>query len=315
MKSCVVTTKTLFLAGTLLCQSYAVNADYISQNKLASLSPDTPTLHWAGCGITRKAFMSELASAYKRDRGIDILLDGGGATKGIRDTAAGIIPIGGSCRLPLSDAMAIRFHPKERNIQTIPIAWDALVVIVHKDNPVDSISIKQLRDLLTGHITNWKQLGGSDATISLQTRKGKISGVGHTLRFLLFGNPNQDFTPTATQNKSSGPLELTVETQRNAIAVTGVSSARKRNVKILKLAGIEPSYDNLKSSRYLLYRPLYLVIRKDNLDPMVHDFIQYATGPKGAQVLRSVKTLPYRDAPYLVIRQLQGQRRALNGGL
>ena len=48
------------------------------------------TLHWAGCGITRKAFMSELAAAYERRTGVTIEVGGGGATKGIRDTAKGV---------------------------------------------------------------------------------------------------------------------------------------------------------------------------------------------------------------------------------
>ncbi|MEJ2397563.1 MAG: hypothetical protein P8Z67_04740 [Gammaproteobacteria bacterium] len=76
---------------------------------LALLLPPQPalaatakhTLAWAGCGITKKAFMSQLASAYQKKTGIKIVLHGGGATRGIRDTMAGRVDMGGSCRMTL----------------------------------------------------------------------------------------------------------------------------------------------------------------------------------------------------------------------
>lgn len=67
------------------------------------------SLVWAGCGITKKAFMAELAKAYQKKTAIKVILNGGGATKGIRDAAHGKIDIGGACR-PTIDS-----HPEERN--------------------------------------------------------------------------------------------------------------------------------------------------------------------------------------------------------
>ena len=59
------------------------------------------TLQWAGCGITKKAFMAELGKAYEKKTGIKVKLSGGGATKGIRNAAKGAIHIGGACRVSL----------------------------------------------------------------------------------------------------------------------------------------------------------------------------------------------------------------------
>ena len=55
-------------------------------------------LTWTGCGITKKAFMKELSDAYQKKTGIQVTIQGGGATKGIRETSAGNSHLGGSCR-------------------------------------------------------------------------------------------------------------------------------------------------------------------------------------------------------------------------
>ena len=98
------------------------------------------SLLWGGCGITKKAFMAELAKAYEKKTGIKVNLQGGGATKGIRQANGGQIDIGGACRAKMSDAV------EERNAYQVPVAWDALVVIVHPDNPVDSITFEKITE-------------------------------------------------------------------------------------------------------------------------------------------------------------------------
>jgi phosphate transport system substrate-binding protein len=62
-----------------------------------ALAADEPLI-WAGCGITKKAFMAELAKAYEQDTGIKINLEGGGAAKGIRRTGAQTADLGRVCR-------------------------------------------------------------------------------------------------------------------------------------------------------------------------------------------------------------------------
>ncbi|MDH5182964.1 MAG: phosphate ABC transporter substrate-binding protein [Gammaproteobacteria bacterium] len=266
-------------------------------------------LQWVGCGITKKAFMSELAAAYEKKTGIKIVLQGGGATKGIRDTALGKSDLGGACRVALEN------HKEEIQVTQIPVAWDALVVIANKNNPVENIGLHQLRQLYLGKLTNWKQLGGHEGKIELYVRKGKLSGVGRTLRELVFADYDQEFSKNARVVRSSGPLEKAVEDNLSAIGVTGVSSAKKRNVKILKLAGKEPSYDNIKSGEYLLYRPLYLVINRSTADKRIKDFVRYAQSREGKEVIRKAGVVPYTDAIGLVMKQVEQLRRANEAGL
>jgi len=265
-------------------------------------------INWAGCGITKKAFMQELAIEYEKRTGTKVNLAGGGATKGIRKAAAGEIDIGGACRTSLAD------HPEERGAHQIPVAWDALVVIVNKANPVSNITFQQLQQLYRGEITNWKQLGGSDAPIELYVRRGKLSGVGRTLRELVFHNFDQDFK-AAYVVKSSGPLEKGIVKNANGIGVTGISSAKRRDVKILQLDGHAPTYENIKTGNYVLYRPLYLVTRLGARNTPGRDFIRFAVSREGQEIIRRQGTVPYAEAMALVMKQLDQYEEALEKGL
>lgn len=266
------------------------------------------TLQWAGCGISKKAFMAELAKAYTKKTGINVKLSGGGATKGIRNAAKGNIHIGGACRVSLER------HAEERDAFQIPVAWDALVAFVHKDNPVDNITFAQLNKVYLGEITNWKQLGGKNAPIELYVRRGKMSGVGRTLRELVFANYNQEFKATYVV-KSSGPVEKGVVKNINGFGVSGISSAKKRKLKLLKLDGKAPNYENIKNGSYALYRPLYLVIKRGNKTPLVRDFIKYAVSDEGQAIIRAQGTVPYTEALHLVMKQLDQYERANTEGL
>ncbi|MDY6978593.1 MAG: phosphate ABC transporter substrate-binding protein [Pseudomonadota bacterium] len=264
-------------------------------------------INWAGCGITKKAFMAELARAYEAKTGINISLSGGGATKGIRNAAAGNIDIGGACRTSLES------RDDERNAHQIPVAWDALVVVTNKDNPVDNITFDQLKQIYLGNITNWKELGGGDAPIELYVRRGKMSGVGRTLRELVFNNFDQEFKATYVV-KSSGPVEKGVMGNINGLGVTGISSAKKRDIKILKLNGHEPSYAKIRNGDYVLYRPLYLVTKRGATDQKVRDFIRYAVSQEGQEIIRKQGTVPYTEAMALVMKQLDQYERASKSG-
>ncbi|MDH5445723.1 MAG: phosphate ABC transporter substrate-binding protein [Gammaproteobacteria bacterium] len=274
----------------------------------APLTNNNNEIIWAGCGITKKAFMAELAKAYEKNTGIKITLQGGGATKGIRNATKGAIHIGGACRA------AIDKHPEERGAYQVPVAWDALVAIVNKNNPVESISFDQIKGLYLGKITNWKQLGGKDAPVDLYVRRGKVSGVGRTLRELVFANFEQNFRGKYVM-KSSGPLEKGVVNNLNGIAITGISSAKRRNVKILKLDGHAPTFENIKSGNYMLYRPLYLVTKGSKSDKRVKDFITFTLSSKGREIIRKAGTVPYSDAIHLVMKQVEQYERAAMQGL
>ncbi len=247
-------------------------------------------LTWTGCDISKKAYMVDAANAYRDATGIEISITGGGATRGIRATAGGSSDIGGTCR----QCLPTRFPAKEGGIVLTHVAWDALVFFTHADNNVRSITREEAKNILLGKITNWSELGGDDARILLvfrrQTVRGNVSGVGYMTRRMLFGEPEIDYTRDAIFYRSSGPIEKFVEKTPYSFAVTGVSSARKRNVRILELDGVPPTASAIAAGRYALFRPLYLATRGEP-QGAAKDFIDWLLGDAGQDVMRAAGTV------------------------
>lgn len=267
---------------------------------LTMAPPSFAAITWTGCGISKLGFMQELVKAYEAESGVKIELEGGGATKGIRQVASSNSQLGGSCRMPLVTEVAdgsLQVEGAEKQVKMIPMGWDALVAITHKDNQlIDGITHEQLRQVLTGKITHWNQLGAnSKEPIHLYVRTGKISGVGLTLRQQLFNNTHQEFSKQATYLPSSGKIEKAVEQDPYGLAVSGISSSRHRQLKLLKLEGVAPTMQALKSGQYMLYRVLFLVTPPDYRErPELQQFVDFALSSKGQQVIRDAGTLPYR---------------------
>ncbi len=248
-------------------------------------------LTWVGCGVSKKAFMSGLAAAYEKKNGVKIKISGGGATRGIVDVVEGKADMGGTCRHVLP-------RPEERGVKLVPVGWDALVVLVHPTNRVGDLTLDQLKNIFTGKITNWKQVGGADHKILVVARSGKISGVGRMFRELVFKNPEQEFTPYAKIVEESDGVEHTVETDSGAIAVSGVSSAQKRGVKLVAINGKAPTHHNIQDGSYLLYRPLYLVVKQQASEP-VSRFVSFALSEAGQSVIAGEGTVNLKEGARL----------------
>lgn len=288
--------KALLLAASLLLSS------------TQSYANSTTTLNWVGCGISKKAYVTDLAKSFEEKTSIHINIQGGGATKGIRNVVSGEADLGGTCRYNLPE------NPLEAGVGLEPVAWDSLVVITHKDNPVDNLSLKQIRMIYTGKITNWNELGGPDQKIVLFTRKSKYSGVGRTLRKLIFANFDQKIV-SEKSFPSTGPLEKAIIETPFSMGITGISSAKLRDVKILKLGDVYPDYDNVKSGKYQLYRPLYISYNPDSKNiKEVKQFIRFCHSKAGREIMRNNGTIPYREGIHLVNLQLKQDLQAFRAG-
>lgn len=262
-----------------------------------ALAQDNDTITWAGCGITKKSFMQELADGFAQRTGVAFNLEGGGATRGVRDAAKLKIDLGGSCRITLPNT-----DPSEMHVTMYPVAWDALAIIIHPSNPVDSLDMQQVRDIYEGRVSNWSEVGGPDMPLKLFVREGKISGVGYAIRQYVFEDADREFVTDHTF-KSSGPLEQAVENDPAAIGITGISSARKREVKVIGFGGMNPTFENVRDGHYGLYRPLFLVTGPKP-SPRVREFIAFATSEDGKRIIRDNQTVPYHDALHLVSKML-----------
>ncbi len=262
-------------------------------------------LKWTGCGISKKAFMNKAAKIYERKTGIKVKLSGGGATRGIRTTAFSLSNLGGSCRHSLPGAFKGFEEGAEDGVVATVVGWDAIVPIMHPANPVKNISTQQMVDIYNGKITNWRQLGGPDAKIEVQARRGHLSGVGLVFREILFRlDPHNfgsstsaeslKFRNVTTYHPSSGPLEKAIERKKWAFGVTGISSARKRKVKIPNLDGNPVNQQSILSGQVSTFRPLYLMT-KGVPSGEAGKFLNWLLSDEGQAIIESEQTVSVRQ--------------------
>ncbi len=248
-------------------------------------------LEYTGCGevrlVLKKTVEKEFTKIYP-DCKFEVM--GKGDLYGIREATSGIVDLGGSCRHKLD-------LPEEKYANALPFAWDALVVEVNKDNPLKSISKEQLKKVLLGEISNWKDLGWEDKKIRLYVRKGKNNGVGRMTRELLFFDPNVEFSSKAIKIEPSEAIENFILNDKYSIGISGIYVARKFNeVKLLALDNIYPTNDNIKRGKYPLFRPLYIIFNPDDASDETRDFVNLLLSPRGSDLLRKNGIIPLKDA-------------------
>jgi phosphate transport system substrate-binding protein len=256
-------------------------------------------LQWVGCEVSKAAYVSDLANGFQQKTGNLIHINVSDSNDGIRGVLRGDADLGSSTRYLLPD------DPREAGVEIVPVAWDALTVIVHGDNPLKDISLEQLRQIYSGKISNWSVLGGADQKIQVYIHHYGNTTAGSNLRELIFSDQRQKFT-IGRLVKADDSIDSLVMDDPNAIAITGISNARSQAVKILSLDGIAPSTGTIKSGEYKLYRPLYLTYNPDseNLDT-IKNFISYMNSKPARELMRANGVVPYTEAMGLVMRKVR----------
>ncbi len=242
----------------------------------------------SGCSVSNVGYLSDLAKDYEKLTGIKIFVRGGGSVIGLEDLRSGNVDFAASCR------EGIEGDPED--IEFIPVAWDALVFIVHKSNPVNGISMETARAIYAGKTANWKELKGNDAPIKVflsRPTKG-LSGVESSTRKMILNGVEPPKTPNTSFMASTAIVEQMVEKTPEGFATTGFSSARKRDVKLLKVSGAAPSKENIVAGRYPLKRPLFLVVPK-NPKPEVKKFVEFVLSKKGQRLISSYGVISLLD--------------------
>lgn len=256
-------------------------------------------LNYGGDLVATKAFMADLAALYETRGKGKIQMDLLTSTDAIKRAATGETDMGGSARTARVD------DRQERRVAVYPIVWDALVVIVHRQNPILNISLHQLYRVYAGEITNWNQLGGEDQPIALFVHSDSMEGVDYSLAELLLGDPTRALARVRDLPTTSS-IEEAVEGEPWGFAVTTYSNARKLKVKILSVEGRGPGVSTIQSGDYPLYIPLYLATREDGRNRrQVRDFLRFASSSEAKRVLRRNGVVPYTDGLALASRQLE----------
>jgi len=232
------------------------------------------------CGVVRGAFVVKLARVFSREYKIKVLINRqGGDTKVITALNNHKADIGVGCRALLN-------VKSEKKLKGQQVAWGVLAFMVHADNPIGSITIKQAKAILKGTITNWKTLGGADAPIHLYLRKpGVLSGVGYSLRKIIFHNLRVRLRKSDYIVANSDKIRKAVAADPYAFAVgDGTSVLADGRTKLLKINGVMPSKKALQSKRYKAARPYYIYMPK-NLSLEAKKFVSFALSKRGQKII------------------------------
>jgi len=195
--------------------------------------------------------MADLGRAFTAETGIEMEVVGGscdGALKGVRDHTHGL---GGMCCPPSRKDLA------GLPGRVIPIALDIKVVVVHPSNPIQSITLNQLRRVQGGEITTWAPLGGGDHPIAVVYRNHCPQRPESVLEAAV---ANRRYGPQGIRVFTSQDLVDGVARYRNSIGVVSRLFAGRANVKTIRVDGIEPTPEAAAAGRYPLTGPLFLVV-------------------------------------------------------
>ena len=149
------------------------------------------------------------------------------------------------------------------------IATDALIFVVNENNPVDNLTTDQIRAIYTGEITNWKEVGGEDAEI-VPFQRNEGAGSQALMKKLVMGD-----TPLMDAPKEYYPAEMgllmsavkSYDKSANAIGYSVYYYAHDmemaEGLKLLKVDGVEPNRDTIRSGEYPHRNAYYCVIAHD----------------------------------------------------
>lgn len=150
-----------------------------------------------------------------------------------------------------------------------PFATDAFVFVVNEDNPVDSITVEQAKKIYTGEIANWKQLGGEDRPIIALQRNAEAGSQTLMEKLVMQGTPMIE-APKDYIVATMGQLMEAVRSYDGSPGAIGYSvyyyaeeMKMAQGLKLLKLEGVEPTPDTIRSETYPLVNPKYVVIPAD----------------------------------------------------
>lgn len=227
-------------------------------------------------------FIEKIAEQFmEQNPDIVINVQGGGSTAGIQATMNKTCQIGASSR---------DLKPSEESLIVIKIAMDGIAVIVHKDNPIDNLSIEEIRDIFAGKITNWKELDGMDKAIIAVTRE---EGSGTRGAFEEMVMAKTVISDACLVQDSNGAVREIIATTLQGIGYISVGLVDER-VKALAIDRIKPTHNNLIIHRYRFMRP-FLLLLKEPPTGNVKKYIDYTLSSKGQGILKQGGLIPIKE--------------------
>lgn len=182
------------------------------------------------------------------------------------------------------------------------IALDGLAIIVHPENPVKNLSKKQVAEIFSGRLTNWKQAGGADLPIRPLVRD-RMSGTLSMFKKLIM-KPYKKVIPIRLEDfMSSDELAHQVALDKGAIGFVGTGSIGRTKALAIgaeKQKPLPPTADTIADEDYLLARRLYMYIPELSPEPQAKSFIEFVKSPVGKEIVKNSGMI----APKMKVRKM-----------
>jgi phosphate transport system substrate-binding protein len=233
----------------------------------------TGQLTFAG-STTLQPLAHEIGGAFTEEHP-DVILDiaAGGSVVGIEAVHDGTVDIGMASRA---------LKPEEaEGIQQHQAAADVIAMVVHESNPVEDVSLEDLRDVYLGKITNWRDVGGEDAPILVVIR-GRNSGTRGAFDEIVLDGADPAAPNLETAVAASDVAALVAE-NANAIGYIGFGHF-DLEIKVIAIDSVMPSEETVCDGSYLVVRPL-LFLTGPLTQPLAYDFIDFALGERGQAIV------------------------------
>ena len=213
-------------------------------------------------------------SFMNQNSGVTFTYNPTGSGSGIKAVQEGRCDIGLSSR-------ALKDEEKANGLVGTVLAYDGIAVVVNPENPVSDLSLEQIAAIYTGQITNWSEVGGSDAEIVLI---GREAGSGTRDGFESITGTT-DACQYRQELTSTGDVITTVAQNPDAIGYASLASIGD-TVKALVVEGVAPSEETVKDGSYLVQRPFVLVTREgEELSQAAQAFFDYITSADAASII------------------------------
>ncbi len=240
----------------------------------ASTAPKTTGSVSTDGSTSMQKVIGAIGESFTDATGITFTYNPTGSGSGIKAVEEGRTDIGLSSR-------ALKEEEKAAGLKETVLAYDGIAMVVNPANKVNDLTIEQIKDIYTGVITNWKEVGGEDKEIVLI---GREAGSGTRDGF-------ESITATKDECKyrqeltSTGDVIASVASNPNAIGYASLASI-KDSVKALTVDGVNPTEATVKDGSYKIQRPFVLVTKTDTkLSEAAQKFFDYATSSEVSNII------------------------------
>ena len=221
-----------------------------------------------------------------------ISVTGGGSGVGIAALIDGTTDIANASR-SIKDKEIAEAEGKGITANEIKIADDGLSVIVNPELGIQELTIAQIKDIFTGKVSNWKEVGGADLAIVTITRDNSSGTYAFFKEEVL---DDEDFRPDALTEPSNGNIVKNVAQTKGAIGYVGLAYLNDSvvSLSVAKEDGagfVAPSLETVKDGSYPIARPLFMYTNGEPAG-LVKAYIDFVLSAEGQAVIKEIGFIP-----------------------